>query len=124
MSDIGETALTMEDRRWAALRNADGKALAELLADGMVYVHAAGIVDDRRSYLDRIANGRLRYSSIELSDRRVSVVGATAVIVGEASIVWVAANNEHESEVRYTSVWSVIGPCWAFAAWHATALSS
>jgi hypothetical protein len=72
--------LELEDRRLDAMVDADVGTLAELFAEECTYVHATGLIDSRRSYMDRLATGVYAYRDITVLDRAVTVSGRTAVV--------------------------------------------
>ena len=71
----------------ALLKN-DLKALEQLFAEDMVYVHSAGKIDSKKPYLASLAAGNLTYISIRYEPAPgVLVAGReTAVVTGKATI--------------------------------------
>ena len=73
----------LEDRRYAAMVDADLDALGELLSDDVMYAHSNATVDSKASYLEMLRNGTLVYHSLEhtteavVSRPGVVVVGGT-----------------------------------------------
>lgn len=74
--------------RVEALLKNDLKALEQLFAEDMVYVHSAGKIDTKKPYLASLAAGNLTYLSIRYDPAPgVLVAGSgTAVVTGKATI--------------------------------------
>jgi len=74
--------------RVEALLKNDLKALEQLFAEDMVYVHSAGKIDTKKPYLASLAAGNLTYISIRYDPAPgVLVAGReTAVVTGRATI--------------------------------------
>ena len=73
--------LAAEQARAAALVARDIAALAALLHDELVYVHATGTRHDRRQLLRFVAEGP-RFLAVHLDDPSVQVVGDVAIVAG------------------------------------------
>ena len=69
----------LEDRRYAAMVDADLDALDELLSDDVMYAHSDATVDSKASYLELLRNGTLVYHSLE--HRTETVVSRPGVVV-------------------------------------------
>ena len=78
--------LAVEKARTAALERSDVAALDRIMADDVTYVHASGKVDTKKSYLDAIRSGQLRYISWQARNLQVRVFGDSAAINGEYAV--------------------------------------
>ena len=78
----------LDARRVDALLKNDVKALEQLFADDMVYIHSAGKIDSKQPYLASLTAGSLTYVSLTYDPpARVAVVGRdTALVTGRATI--------------------------------------
>jgi ketosteroid isomerase-like protein len=120
LTDVAHDVIVLEDRRWDLLRANDAEGIAELLADGLVYVHPGGTFDDKSSFLETLRSGTMQYREVQLSDRTVGVVGDTVVIVGTAEIDYLYNGTGRHSSIRYMAVWAREATRWVLAGWHAT----
>lgn len=75
-----------EAARTAALERSDVAALDRIMADDITYVHASGKMDTKKSYLDAIRSGQLRYFSWTPKNLQVRMLGDGAVINGEYAV--------------------------------------
>jgi hypothetical protein len=85
-SNATKQVLAAEKTRTAALEHSDVATLERIMADDVTYVHASGKVDTKKSYLDAIRSGRLRYISWRPIDLHVRLLGSGAVINGEYAV--------------------------------------
>jgi len=85
-SEAAREVISVEKARTAALDQSDIAALERIMADDVTYVHASGKVDTKKSYLDAIRSGKLRYIAWEPQNLQVRVVGDSAVINGEYAV--------------------------------------
>jgi hypothetical protein len=84
--DAAKQVLAREQARTAALEHSDGATLERIMADDVTYIHASGKVDTKKSYLDAIRSGQLRYISWRPMNLHVRVLGSAAVIDGEYAV--------------------------------------
>jgi ketosteroid isomerase-like protein len=85
-SQVEEDVLAAEAARTAALDHSDVTALERIMADDVTYIHASGKEDTKKSYLDAIRSGQLRYISWQPKNLQVRLVGDGAVIDGEYAV--------------------------------------
>ena len=82
VTDDEEQVLAAEDRRYAAMVDADLAVLAELCAEELSYTHSSGVRDTRDEYFAKVRSGYYDYHRIDHPVERVEIVGDTAVVVG------------------------------------------
>ena len=110
----------LEDRRYAAMVDADLDALDELLSDDVMYAHSDATVDSKASYLELLRNGTLVYHSLE--HRTETVVSRPGVVVVggtmSGSIRMHGAAKTLNS--RVAAVWVAEGDRWRLLAFQPT----
>jgi ketosteroid isomerase-like protein len=58
-------AIDAAEKTWVkAILERDRAALEKVLADDLIYAHASGVIDTKRSYIDKIMSGRQKYASL------------------------------------------------------------
>jgi hypothetical protein len=63
------------------IQNADGTILKDVAADELVYGHSSGKVQNKDEFIAEIVSKEpLIYSSIQLGDQTIKVVGETAIV--------------------------------------------
>jgi Domain of unknown function (DUF4440) len=89
-SEAQKQVLAAEQARTAALEHSDLATLERIMADDVTYIHASGKVDTKKSYLDAIRSGELRYISWRPMNLHVRILGtgagSGAVITGEYAV--------------------------------------
>lgn len=118
MSDTQAIA-ELEERRLAAMVEADVDALDGILADDLSYVHTTAAIDTKESLISGLASGRLNYESIAPTvDRRIRVHGDCAIVRGQARV----HVNGNQFTLEYTVVYVKPAGDWRMTSWHATRL--
>jgi Domain of unknown function (DUF4440) len=84
--DDAKQVLAREQARTTALEHSDVAMLERIMADDVTYIHASGKVDTKKSYLDAIRGGKLRYISWRPMALHVRMLGSGAVIDGEYAV--------------------------------------
>ena len=107
-----------EDRRFAAMASGDLEALASLLDDELHYVHANGMVEDKREFLRKLSDGERRYLGFRAVERTCRRDGDFAFVFGEAEVEVDRAAGRLNSRLTYTAIYRV-SPVVRFLAWHA-----
>lgn len=110
----------LELRRSEAMIQADEKALADLLADDLVWTHSSARVDSKQDFIASLAAGDLKYERIVLADQVIRVHGTVAVVTGLAEMSAVVKGAAKELCNRYTAVWEHAGASWQMVAWQST----
>lgn len=121
---IADTIIELESARCRALVDADIGALAELVDDQLVHIHATGQVDDKPAYL-RLVETAIRFLRVERQpDFHVQVHNDIAVATGRLvqSIEFRATAERREMDVITTQVWLRRGSTWRQISFQATNL--
>ena len=63
-----------------ALLAADASALKDLLADQLDYGHSNGRLETKNEFLANVASKKPVYKTINLEDRKTTIVGSTAIV--------------------------------------------
>ena len=114
--------LAAEDRRFAAMMQADTAALAHLLAPDLTYTHTDGAQNTRAELLQLVGSGALRYASIAPEAREVRVVGSGAVVTGRSAMRIEASGQGHAFRIRYLAIYRRGARGWELIAWQSTGL--
>jgi|SRR5882757_2972915 hypothetical protein len=111
-------SLTEADRvRRGAMINAQTDLLSGMFDDDLLWIHASGVIDSKRTLLTSIDSGRLDYRSIEPSNERVRLYENIGLITG--SIVLDVTIDHVARNVRnlFTSVWQHTPNGWRLVNW-------
>jgi ketosteroid isomerase-like protein len=110
----------LEDRRYAAMVDADLDALDELLSDDVMYAHSDATVDSKASYLELLRNGTLVYHSLEHSTETVVSRPGVVVVGGTMSGSIHMHGAAKTLNSRVAAVWVAEGDRWRLLAFQPT----
>lgn len=113
--------LAQEARRCAALAADDMAALADLMADDLVHVHATGIVHDKAQLLEH-AGSFLRFFEVRRGELNVRLLAEdVAVVSGPMTNVVGRRGDDEKIEVQafVTQVWARRDGVWKTVSFHA-----
>lgn len=125
MDEAGETRSTiadLEERRYRAMLQADLDALAALLAEEVVYTHSNAERDTKRSYLEKISAGHLRYLHISRPEETIVVAGTTAIVVGRMVADLIVGGAQRHLDNRCIAVWACQDGRWRLLAFQGTVI--
>jgi ketosteroid isomerase-like protein len=121
MTTTGTTAvaelLALEEQRCLLINDKDFEALAGMLSDDLVHVHANGLRQDKSEYLKHVSS---RPRRTERKDLRVILHGDAAVMTG---LLINTAEGQAPADVAPLTamqVWVRDGASWKQAAFQAT----
>src|ERR1700761_2520627 len=93
-----------EDWRTAMLKSSSD-AMSNLLADDYTGITATGAIQTKQQTVDSLRSGSLRLTGLSISDRKVRIYGATAVVPSQAELTGSRAGQELTGKYRYTRVY-------------------
>ncbi len=111
-----------EDARYAAQTNLDYTALERLLADDLIYIHSSAVVDNKKSYIDSMRDGSVRYLAMKRSDVQVRTFGCLAVMTGVGQFDVQIKDKPVTVELRFHSLWISREDRLQFVSWQSTRL--
>lgn len=111
----------LEAERSRLLVAGDHDAVAALLADDLVHIHATGQIDDKAAYLDGIRT-KLEFVKIERPQLDVRVYGSVAVSTGifEQTVRVKGPGVVVDMKAAFTHVWRREGDRWLMISFQAT----
>lgn len=101
-----QQVLRVDDQIRTALLAADAGMLEKVLADDFLGISANGTLSDKQQYLRRISKREHQFSRINITDRKVRIQAASAVVVTTADVIGKLDSNPLAGVFRYTRVYS------------------
>ena len=101
--------LALEDKRYAAM-----------LHDELLYTHSSGLTDTKATWLASLRSGKTKYKSAACSDRKVRLVGDTALVTGRAAIEAEINGQPRSLRLVFLNAWTKTPKGWKFIAWQST----
>lgn len=95
----------LEDVWQQAVLHRNVQALDNLLADDYTAITANGTLQSKEQTLENLRDGAVRFSSIEVTDRKVRFYGHTALVTSKAAVKGTTPDGELSGEYRYTRVY-------------------
>lgn len=90
----------------SALLKADTAAMSSLLADDYIGITPTGTVQTRDEALAALRSGRMHFTTLEISDRKVRFYGSTAIVTSTAEVEGVTPEGNLTGNYRYTRVYA------------------
>jgi hypothetical protein len=116
------TLTALEQARCAAIVDGDYDAFAALSHPELRYTHTSGETDTLDSYLQKCRSGYYDYHRIDRPITRITIVGDTALILGEFHSELSAGGIEKELHASALAVWIRDGDSWLFLGYQPTLL--
>jgi ketosteroid isomerase-like protein len=95
----------LEDAWRDAILSQDTKAMDALLSDDYMAITPSGTLQNKDDTLANLRAGRVRFSTLNISDRKVRFYGTTAVVTSLADIEATTADGSVTGSYRYTRVY-------------------
>lgn len=108
-----------DEARYVAMVEDDFPALDRLLADDLIYTHSSALVDTKKSYVDSLKSGKVKYVKTERSSLKVTPYGCIAIVTGRGDFDVKMDGNPLAVQIRFTNVWEKRDAGWQMIAWQA-----
>jgi len=122
MNHDAEQIRELEDRRYDAMVAGDFDGFAKLAHPELAYTHSTGDTDTLESYLEKCRSGFYTYHRIDHPVDRITVVGDTAVVVGEMHAELTAGGVQKRLANRCLAVWVRSGGDWKLLGYQPTVI--
>ncbi|MCG5236174.1 nuclear transport factor 2 family protein [Xanthobacter oligotrophicus] len=120
-ADIPSLIRDLEERRYAAMLDADIPTLDALLSDQLVYTHSNATVDGKASYLAKVADKYFDYLDIAHPEEQLILNGSAVLVIGRMTArVVVEGKTQRHLNNRTLTVWVREGEAWRVAAFQPT----
>lgn len=109
------------DKQWSdAIVKSDTATLEKLLADDLVYAHATGIVDTKKSYIAKIKEKRQVYKSFEQRNASVNIYKDSAVTFSYVRVTGTNQAGAFDDKIMLIHFWVKQNNSWRLAAHQTT----
>ncbi|MGD0912076.1 MAG: nuclear transport factor 2 family protein [Terracidiphilus sp.] len=95
----------LEDTWRAAVLKGDTKTVSSLLADDYMAITPSGTLQTKEESLNSLRSGGMRFTSLDISDRKVRFYGDTAVVTSLADVQGTTSEGALSGSYRYTRVY-------------------
>jgi ketosteroid isomerase-like protein len=95
----------LEDAWRIAMLKGNSAAMESLLADDYTAISAKGAIQTKEQAINNLRSGALQVTALTISDRKVRIYGATAVVTSVAELTGGKSDPEMTGRYRYTRVY-------------------
>lgn len=88
-----------------AVLTSNSTVLNSLLADDYTAITANGTLQTKQDWLANLTSGRVHFTTLDVSDRKVRFYGNTAVVTSRAEVQGTAVSGVISGNYRYTRVY-------------------
>lgn len=104
------------DKQWSdAIVKGDTAALDKLLTDDLVYAHATGIIDTKKSYIAKIREHRQVYKSFEQHNPVVNIYKDSAVTFSHVRVTGTNQAGAFDDKIMLIHFWVKQNNQWRLA---------
>ena len=112
-----------DSARIAALTSPTAAALEAIFSDDLRYVHSSGTVDTKKSFIEALTGGKLKYTSITYDEQNFTFPApAIALMTGRAQVKVSTEKGDLDMQLAFLSVWREENGQWRFLAWQSSKL--
>jgi hypothetical protein len=115
-----DEALAAEDARFKAQMSGDGAAMNKLFGDDLVYIHSSTVQDTKKSFIESITSGNVRYRSMHRGESKVRTYGGVAIVSGSAKFEVTVKGENRTLDLLYHAIWAKRASGPQFISWQAT----
>jgi ketosteroid isomerase-like protein len=109
--------LGLEDKRFAAMITRDFAGLDKVVHEELLYTHSSGVTDTKASWIESMRSGRVKYKSVQCSERQVRFFGEVALVRGRAAIEADIGGEAKSLRLLFLNAWTRTPQGWKFVAW-------
>jgi ketosteroid isomerase-like protein len=95
----------LEDAWRNAILKGNTTALDPLLADDYMAITSSGTLQTKEQTLDNLRSGRVRFTTLDITDRKVRFYGTTALVTSVATVEATTSEGQISGAYRYTRVY-------------------
>lgn len=95
----------LEEAWRSAVLASDTAAMGSLLADDYTAITANGTLQTKQDWLAGLRSGRVRFTTLDVSDRKIRFYGNTAVVISRAEVQAATGDDDLSGSFRYTRVY-------------------
>ena len=99
-----------------AIVKADKNSLEQIVSGHLSYGHSSGKVENKTQFIETVLNGPMKFSSIELTDKTISLAGKNAVARNTFTGKATANGEPKEIKIQVLMVWQKVKGHWKLLA--------
>lgn len=112
--------LAADDARYAAMVAGDTSSLDNLLGDELIYSHSTGHLDSKKTFLESLVLGNVRYLTADRSEEQFRLIDDVALLTGYLDLRVEVSGELLELRNRFTTTWLRRHKGWQLLSWAST----
>lgn len=115
----------LEKQRFVAMVNKDTSFLKNILADDLLYIHADGREDGKKSFINAIASKDLDYKQMDLKNITSRIYKNTVILSGNMHIIVYSKKVDKTLDliIHYMDVYQKRHNKWQLVSWQSSKLN-
>lgn len=105
--------------RVEAVLAGDKDKLSEILSDELRYAHSSGAVDTKKSFIDAVTGGKMKYTAIDYEEQNFTLAAPTIALMNGRAHLKVGSM---DASMSFLAVWRNENGQWKFLAWQSCKL--
>lgn len=123
--DLKRQVEAMEEQWRVAQLAADVVTMDKMLAEDFIGISMSGQVNTKAQQIDRVKTRKLVVTKIDLSDRKIKLVGSVAIVTSQAEVEGTAESGSMKGRYRYTRIYQRLPSGeWKITSFEATRVNS
>ena len=118
-----DEALKAEEARYTAQLGNDFLALQKLFGEDLIYTHSSALVDTKKSFIEALRSGSVKYRGMKHGDLKVRTFGSVAIITGQCNFEVSVKGEDRSLALFFHSIWAKRGGAIEFVSWQSTRLT-
>ena len=111
---VEQEVLELSKQKWQWMADKDADKLADLFHDQAMFVHMGGSWGKEQE-VNVIRGGGIHYKQADVHEASVQVIGNTAIVVNNITLLAVVGGNEVTNPFEVTEVYTKVGSNWKLA---------
>ena len=107
--------IKLSEDKWRWMAEKDVHPLKELFDEKAEFIHMGGTFG-KEEEIQMIASGMIHYKHVDVHSIKVNVIGRTAILIGNITLLAVVAGNEVTTKFYTTEVYTSDDGSWKMAA--------
>lgn len=118
-----DDSIVAAEKNWAkSVVALDFSALEQIYSDDLIYAHSTGVTDTKKEYLDKLKQGKQKYSLIEHETMKTKIFGNAAIAHATVRMKGISPTEAFDRQLMMIHVWVMQGGKWRMVAHQTTKL--
>lgn len=112
---VEQQIIELSEKKWKWMAEKDVQPLSDLFDEKAEFIHMGGTFG-KEAEIRMIADGLIHYKHVDVHSVKVNVIGETAILIGDITLLAVVAGNEVTTKFYTTEVYTLLNGNWKMGA--------